>query len=229
VRPTELDVYVHGLQGPKPAVGKLLRSESAEYNRCLTRLGAGKTARDKALTLAEQTRRFRYVVHVEGVGGWADRLKHLLLSHAALIKQDSGVGEWFEPLLRASEHYMPVASDLSNISEAVLWLRSHDAEARRMARAASEAAGRFLSTAALTAYMEALTVGYARLYRDAATVPTLLARLPESEVVGFECGGPAGAWDCSFVHRPSGERVESVLDAANRSGALQGARPAGWC
>uniref|UniRef100_A0A7S3SYN9 Glycosyl transferase CAP10 domain-containing protein n=2 Tax=Emiliania huxleyi TaxID=2903 RepID=A0A7S3SYN9_EMIHU len=124
---------------------------------------------------------------------------------------------------------MPVASDLSNISEAVLWLRSHDAEARRMARAASEAAGRFLSTAALTAYMEALTVGYARLYRDAATVPTLLARLPESEVVGFECGGPAGAWDCSFVHRPSGERVESVLDAANRSGALQGARPAGWC
>jgi len=54
VRPTELDVYVHGLQGPKPAVGKLLRSESAEYNRCLTRLGAGKTARDKALTLAEQ-------------------------------------------------------------------------------------------------------------------------------------------------------------------------------
>ena len=54
VRPTELDVYVHGLQGPKPAVGKLLRSESAEYNRCLTRLGAGKTAQDKALTLAEQ-------------------------------------------------------------------------------------------------------------------------------------------------------------------------------
>ena len=119
--------------------------------------------------------------------------------------------------------------DLSDLLERIRWLRSHDAEARRMARAASEAAGRFLSTAAMAAYMEALVSGYARLYRDAAAVPALLARLPESEVVGFECGGPAGAWDCSFVHRPSGERVESVLDAANRSGALQGARPAGWC
>ena len=228
-RPAQLDVFVSGLQGARPAVGKLLRRESAEYNSCLARLGVGKSAADKALSVAEQARRFRYVVNVEGVGGWSDQLKRLLLSRAALIKQDSGVTEWFEPLLRPWEHYLPVASDLGNISAGVLWLRSHDAEARRMARAASEAAGRFLSTAAMAAYMEALVSGYARLYRDAAAVPALLARLPESEVVGFECGGPAGAWDCSFVHRPSGERVETVLAAANRSGSLRGERSTGWC
>lgn len=62
---------------------------------------------------------------MEGVGGWADRLKHLLLSHAALIKQDSGVTEWFEPLMQPYVHFVPVSSKLVNLSNAVRHAHTH--------------------------------------------------------------------------------------------------------
>ena len=50
-------------------------------------------SRDKRfqLSMSEQARRYRYMVHVEGIAGWADRLRHVLLSGATTLKQDMGV------------------------------------------------------------------------------------------------------------------------------------------
>ena len=57
-------------------------------------------------------------VHVEGNGGWADRLRHLLLSGMLVLKQQTGVREWWEVPLQPWVHYVPVSSTLHNLSQA---------------------------------------------------------------------------------------------------------------
>lgn len=116
------------------------------------------------------------------------------------------------------------------------WLQSNDGLARAIARAASKLGAEALTVGAMSTYMDALVTGYARLYRDAAAVPALLARLPEDQVVKFDCAGKAAAgggksYDCWFVHRASGKPVASVLDAAKMDDtpAARLERPGGWC
>ena len=57
----------------------------------------------------------------------------VLLSGATILKQDMGVREWFEPLLRPWIHFIPVSSALTNLTEAVGWARSNSGPARRLA------------------------------------------------------------------------------------------------
>ena len=60
---------------------------------------------------------------------------YVLLSGAAVLKQQAmGIVEWFEPLLVPYVHYVPVSSTLHNLSDAVRWVRAHQAQARAIAR-----------------------------------------------------------------------------------------------
>jgi hypothetical protein len=56
--PDLLDIYMRGLHGPKPGVGRNLRTDQ-RYNQCLAKLGVHK---HKVLSLDEQARTFRYLV-----------------------------------------------------------------------------------------------------------------------------------------------------------------------
>eukprot|EP00322_Chrysochromulina_rotalis_P018884 CAMPEP_0115842138 /NCGR_PEP_ID=MMETSP0287-20121206/7645_1 /TAXON_ID=412157 /ORGANISM="Chrysochromulina rotalis, Strain UIO044" /LENGTH=380 /DNA_ID=CAMNT_0003295797 /DNA_START=395 /DNA_END=1537 /DNA_ORIENTATION=+ len=116
--------------------------------------------------LPEQAAAYRYIVHVEGNGGWSDRLKHLLLSGAVVLKQDAGVKEFFEPLLLPYRHYVPVSSDLRNLSESVLWAAAHDADVQVIAADAAVFAEEVLSQTALTAYMDALFRQYQVIFHQ---------------------------------------------------------------
>jgi len=120
----------------------------------------------KYLSLEEQARRYQMAINIEGSNGWADRLRHLLLSGAVTLKQDSGVMEWFEPLLLPNVHYLPIESALRNMSAAVDWVRGHQDEAREMARRAGSLVEQVLSSRALVEYSTAIFRGYATL--DAA-------------------------------------------------------------
>ena len=113
----------------------------------------------------------------------------VLRSGCAAIKQTQGVSEWFEPLLQPWRHYVPVASDLTNLSQAVLWLRSHDREAKAMAQSAAELVHGFMGVGALSYYMEELVDGYAKLYRSSSGVPELLGRLANGTggLASIEC------------------------------------------
>eukprot|EP00966_Prymnesium_polylepis_P054208 1253244-Prymnesium_polylepis.1 len=117
------------------------------------------------LPLEEQARRFRFVVHAEGHGGWADRLKHLLVSGSAVIKQDAGVQEWFEPSLVPGVHYLAATSDLSNLSAVVESARRSGDGARAVALRAAEWAERVLAPSMIVEYAVALFQGYAHLMR----------------------------------------------------------------
>lgn len=155
----------------------------------------------KFLSMEAQAERYQAAVHVEGSDGWADRLRHLLLSGAVVLKQDSGIVEWWEPLLAPYVHYVPVASDLANLSAAVQWVRTHPDEAAAIARRAGELVERVLSTAALAEYAAVVLEGYAAL--DAAHRP----RQPEvvrGHHVRFACELRGESLDCEFqAVRPS--------------------------
>ena len=151
------------------------------------------------------TERFRFVVHVEGNGGWADRLRHLLLSGAVVLKQEMGVVEWFEPLLQPWVHYVPVSSDLGNLSDAVRWARVHDVRAQRMPAAAAATIERALSTRALLAYVRELVARYARLYARGGGVEGGGGEVPEPPagytIARFTCEVRGGESEC-FVRHP---------------------------
>ena len=165
--PELLNVHLSGVQGRGNHVPAI---EDAEYARCVHAMTAGVAASDvpKYLPMAEQAARFRYVVHVEGVAGWADRFRHLLLSGALVLKQEMGVVEWFEPLLKPFVHYVPVSSTLHNLSKAIRWAREHDAEARRIANAGVRRMRELSSVRAMAYYQAQVFRHYARLYRRGA-------------------------------------------------------------
>ena len=216
--PELLNVFMRGVQGPDPQVGKPLL-DIEDFTRCITKMGIHK---EKVLSLADQARRFRYIVHVEGVGGWADRLKHLLLSYATVLKQDMGVLEWFEPLLHPYVHFVPVTSTLSNISDSIHWLHHHEDEALQIANSAAALGQEIFSLGSLSVYMEELLLGYSRLYRDSQAVPALLTRLPQTEIVRFDCSTKSGngGFECFFAHIHTRKRVESVMAAAEWTGSV---------
>ncbi len=157
---------------------KINLTKAPDYAACV-RL---KTDGPMRMSLGEQASRFQMVVHVEGNGGWADRLRHLLLSGMVVLKQASGVLEWWEPLLRPWVHFVPVSSDLQNLTDAVAWVRQHPLAARNIATAAAELVEKILSTRAQRAYVASILRRYARLYRGGTP------RLQQKSVM-FECFG----------------------------------------
>lgn len=167
--PELLDVHLSGVHGQGHHI---LAFEDAEYHQCIHAMLSGVATSNvpKWLTIHEQAARYRYVVHVEGVGGWADRLRHLLLSGALVLKQETGVVEWFEPLLAPFVHYVPVSSTLHNLSAAVRWAREHDAEAQRIAQAGARRMREVSSVSAMAYYQGQLIERYAHAYRRAAEI-----------------------------------------------------------
>ena len=81
---------------------------------------------------------FRYVLNIEGHGGWADRLYQLLLSPMLVIAQDLPSRLWYEGVLSPGVTHLAVDSNLRNLSEAVRWANAHR-QVLAMVAAANEA------------------------------------------------------------------------------------------
>ena len=125
-------------------------------------------------------------------GGWADRLRHLLLSGMVVLKQQTQAIEWFEPLLVPWVHYIPVSSTLHNLSEAVHWVRAHPSMALQIAEAGAELMEDVASSPALTAYTARLFHGFATMFsQEEATAAAALAagRSGQHRGVGRESQG----------------------------------------
>ena len=125
-------------------------------------------------------------------------LTRRLLSGMVVLMQASGVNEWFEPLLRPWVHYVPVASTLANLSDAVVWAREHQPEARAIARAAARLVEGALSERALAFYTGRLLHRFALL--DAAHRPKQPKFHANAWVGIFRCRtAPSAVLECGFV------------------------------
>lgn len=180
---------------------KLLRSKQVDAN-CTNIASKDKP---KSMSMSEQARRFRYMVHVEGIAGWADRLRHVLLSGATALKQEVGVREWYEPLLEPWKHYVPVASTLWNLSHAVRWARTHDVEARRIAANAASLIDGVLSEAAVTYYQVELFSKYAALWRGATALQRPVSRSLAQLNCSVERRGELWDTECALLNPDTGE------------------------
>lgn len=101
---------------------------------------------DGEMSLAEQVARWALLIDVEGAG-WSARLKLLLHSSRPVLVQERPWREFFFDRLRAWEHYIPVAADLSNLTARAAWALEHPAEADRIGRAGQTFAREHLTRA----------------------------------------------------------------------------------
>ena len=149
------------------------------------------------LSLEEQADSFKYMLNVEGHGGWADRLLLLLFLPALVLNQDMPARLWFETSLKPWQHYVPVDSNLRNLSAAITWAREHDDEARKIAERGRAVALRWLAPAAVFTYAEELLLQYEPLMHY---TPSLDAR-----AVRFNCANDSAAHIQCFFTAPSKE------------------------
>jgi hypothetical protein len=98
-----------------------------------------------------QQRAWKYVVYVQGHSA-ASRYGALMASGSVILKVASTCAApnlWFFDALRPWVDHVPVAADLRDLSSAIQWLQTHDAEAAAMARAAAQLHAQLLGADAL--------------------------------------------------------------------------------
>ncbi|KAL1528877.1 hypothetical protein AB1Y20_010200 [Prymnesium parvum] len=210
---------------------KLLRSRLhfQEAKECVR---AASTDKPNRMSMPEQISRFKYMAHVEGNGGWADRLRHAILSGSLVIKQDMGVQEWYEPLLEPWKHYIPVSSTLHNLSQAVRWAQQHDERALKMTRDAAVVLENVLSESALLHYQSELFRMYASLWKGGGSSQEPPARgfaraefkcalvfNVTADRPGYTSSGYT-ARDCFFVDEVSGYQASSLDKIAAKQAQL---------
>merc|ERR1711871_3661 len=100
-----------------------------------------------------------------GHGGWADRGYKLLLRPQLTLMQDMPALPWYQLFLQPHVHYLPVDSNLKNLTEAIIWAREHDDEVQRMVRAANALTRELVRPRSIFRYTEEMLSGYARLLK----------------------------------------------------------------
>jgi len=103
----------------------------------------------------------KYVLNVDGTVA-AYRLPFLLAGGSLVLKQESEYFEHYHDLMKPWTHYVPVAKDLSDLEERILWARRNDQKAREIAEAGRALALRLLTPEAVLRYHVKLFVGWSR-------------------------------------------------------------------
>jgi len=89
------------------------------------RSNPGRLSSPRFISLADQVKKWRYLLDVEG-NGWSARLKFLFFSKRVIFLQERNFKEWYFPLLKAWEHYVPLKKDLSDLPEKLRIIRSNE-------------------------------------------------------------------------------------------------------
>ncbi len=98
-------------------------------------------------SLPEQVEMYAFLLDVEG-NGWSGRLKLLFHTGRPVLIQDRPWEEFYFPQVKAFEHYVPVAADMSDLVQQVQWLQGNPEEGDRIARNAQTFAMQHLTRAA---------------------------------------------------------------------------------
>ncbi|AZO08326.1 MULTISPECIES: glycosyl transferase family 90 [unclassified Mesorhizobium] len=94
------------------------------------------------LTIPQQ-RKFRYIVSLEG-NDVATNLKWIMSSNSLCLMPPPKYETWFaEAEIEANVHYVPLASDFSDVADKVAYYEKHPAEAQRIVAAAHAYCRRF--------------------------------------------------------------------------------------
>jgi hypothetical protein len=86
------------------------------------------------ITSSDWSRR-KYALDIDGnTNAWSNLFTRLLMGCCVIkVASPRNYRQWYYDELTPWEHYVPVASDMSDILEKIDWCRSHDAECRQIA------------------------------------------------------------------------------------------------
>ncbi|MGH0182509.1 UNVERIFIED_CONTAM: hypothetical protein FKN15_009718 [Acipenser sinensis] len=105
---------------------------------------------------------YKYQINIDGTVA-AYRLPYLLAGDSVVLKQDSIYYEHFYNDLKPWEHYVPFKRDLSDLLEKIQWVKNHDEEAKKIAKAGQEFARNSLMGDTIFCYYVKLFQEYANL------------------------------------------------------------------
>jgi len=79
---------------------------------------------------------YKYLIDIDGEARTWDAFAWKMLSGSVLLEMESVWETFFTPFFEPWVHYVPIANDLSNVSEQIEWCLSHDKECREIAERA---------------------------------------------------------------------------------------------
>lgn len=135
------------------------------FNVSLRGACGGRSYAMHSMSMRAQQALFRYVVYAEGNCMWADRLRLQLFGQAAVLKQMTPCGQFFEPLLKPFVHVVPTEFFFDDAPDKVRWMQQRDDVVTRIVANANAFAKAFLSTDGLKTYVEVLLGEYTKLLR----------------------------------------------------------------
>lgn len=135
------------------------------------------------LTLEEQST-YKYIIHVEG-HVQAYRLSMELATRSVILLVQSRYRLWFEPMLEPWVHYVPVASDLSDLDARIQWCLEHDDECQAIAGRARLFYEQYLSRDGCLSYLKTLLEQVAS--RCDRRAPRRLPNLKQPWIQPLEC------------------------------------------
>jgi hypothetical protein len=83
---------------------------------------------------------YKYQLLIDGNTCAYSRAYWQLFSNCIILKQVSDNIQWFYDLLEPNKHFIPLATDLSDLEEKILWAKNHDTEIQTMVEHAQRVA-----------------------------------------------------------------------------------------
>ncbi len=114
---------------------------------------------DPFLSIPDQLKQ-KYQLVVDGNSCAYSKIYWGLFSNSLVIKQDSPNIQWYYPILKPYEHYLPVSNNLLNILQ---WAKEHDEEARVIAEKSQQFAEENLSSSKIIQYFYLLLKEYQKI------------------------------------------------------------------
>jgi hypothetical protein len=86
--------------------------------------------------------RYKYLIDIDGNSSpWSNLIQRLLTGSTVLkVESSRGLQQWFYDRLRPWENYVPIAPDMSDLLEKVMWLRRRDDLAQSIGEAGRQLA-----------------------------------------------------------------------------------------
>jgi Glycosyl transferase family 90 len=87
---------------------------------------------------------YKYLIDIDGNSCSYSRTYWILLSNSLMLKQMTQNTQWFYKGLKPYVHFVPVFANLSDLEEKIVWCKSHDQEAEKIAQNATAFASEYL-------------------------------------------------------------------------------------
>jgi len=137
--------------------------------KCGSLISNGSEVQVPWFSLTDQ-QNFIFNIHTEEKALWSNRLPLLLFTSSCPLVTEMPCGQWFEPMLKAHEHYIPIDFQMMNLTRTIRNWRNKDSETYRIMREGQSFAKDFLRLESITLYVSNLLQEYNKLLLSHDTI-----------------------------------------------------------